>query len=232
MNRIILLLLLSILLISCQGKKESSIKNPDLCETLVKVGSNQICLGKFEGMKEVYSDPFVKSHMNRAEPEVTDVIGVYLTLEKFDQIDIQNNLISNNGEVFVDRFKLYVAKNMINVYSSSKELELLYNRTKDFFKKPEEKKDLLNNNFKDVNYDIPTFIEAHEIDSNAWTVVTVIKYQAQGIETLRVSLITAMVLNGKLIYCNYINEYKNDESISSAIKKNTEFTKMLLKQNN
>lgn len=229
------ILLLSVLMfLSCESQKTPSNSAIKSCESKVEVGSSHICLVNLDGMKEVYSDLIVKDHIDRSEPNVLKVLGVYLTNDKYANIEEENGFIINNQEVFSDRFKLYIAKNMIDASQNPKELESFYNRTVESITNPIEIKDLLNSEFKDVQYDVPQFIKNYKLDENAYSFVAIIKVliPETNQELVRVSIITMMNLNGKAVNLNYITDYVNEETIEIAIKKNEKFTTKILELNN
>ena len=214
------ILLLSVLMfLSCESQKTPSNSAIKSCESKVEVGSSHICLVNLDGMKEVYSDLIVKDHIDRSEPNVLKVLGVYLTNDKYANIEEENGFIINNQEVFSDRFKLYIAKNMIDASQNPKELESFYNRTVESITNPIEIKDLLNSEFKDVQYDVPQFIKNYKLDENAYSFVAIIKVliPETNQELVRVSIITMMNLNGKAVNLNYITDYVNEETIEIAI---------------
>ncbi len=220
--------------LSCESQKTPSNSAIKSCESKVEVGSSHICLVNLDGMKEVYSDLIVKDHIDRSEPNVLKVLGVYLTNDKYANIEEENGFIINNQEVFSDRFKLYIAKNMIDASQNPKELESFYNRTVESITNPIEIKDLLNSEFKDVQYDVPQFIKNYKLDENAYSFVAIIKVliPETNQELVRVSIITMMNLNGKAVNLNYITDYVNEETIEIAIKKNEKFTTKILELNN
>lgn len=228
------ILLLSILMfLSCESRQVSNVKDK-ICKSQVEIGTGSICLIDMEGMKEVYSDPNVKKHIDNSEPSVLQVLGVYLTDDKYSSIKVENGDIINNQEVFTDRFKLYIAKNMINSTQNEKELEAFYNRTKQTISKPKEVKDLLNNEFKDVVYNEPQFIKYYKLDNNAYSFVSLLRIfvPETNQEFVKVSIITMMNINGKAVNSNYITEFVDEKTIDLAIAKNEIFTTKLLELNN
>ncbi len=195
-------------------------------KSIISVGKVLINLPEFDGMKECYSVPIVKSKADESYHGNEFILGYYLNDKTYSKVDSIYDL------VFEDFFVVYASNEMhqrtftIDEYNSI--TKMLGNS---FAKKnwDDLKEVIENNNYYSVGR--PVLLSNYSVKDNASSYIFILKYQLEDYEKVSLILLNTVYIKGKIINLAYTKFYESENSISDAKAKNDYMLYQFLDEN-
>lgn len=224
MKKISLLLLSAFTFSLLHSQTETEKSN---CENLYYYGGTEICLPKFMGKTECYSESIIKETLHYLLGDNgMSIMGFYLP------DDIYEKLYDFDRIPFNGVFVIYAQENMKYVTGDEKQLDIVATMMKSTF--PEIHIDI-NDFLSDkvlAKYDKPVLLDNYSPNAKARSLVLMSYLDNGDNNYISVIVMNMMILKKKLITLGYYDIYKDNSSIEKARAMNDYIVLRFLSENN
>jgi len=197
------------------------------CDNSALYGYVNICLPRINGMTECKNNPNVQQII-RSYLTTGPVLGYYLNNETYKQIDKLNEITFDNY------FMIYGDYQRENYNATASDLEVMeQNLALTLFE--EENFDQISSRVEEAYGTItagkPALIEKYSLQPNVRTMIMLMKYKNESVETSVVSAIDFILVKNRMMNLVYYMTYNGGKSIDLLKEKNNEAVKKLMELN-
>jgi hypothetical protein len=230
-------ILLILLVVSCGKSKEKEVvaESADLeavstdskCETETSFGDIDICFPHIKGMKECYSDPRVKTHVDYTGMDGNVILGYYFSDETYANAD-------QLGEIaYDDYFKVYAVEQLKNMKITSKDMNDLKKVIEETTLKSDWNavKNNIEKQLEGFSFGKPILIESYQPRSDIWSFLTLMNVVSGDQENTLVMNMSMVKIKDRLIYYAHYLDYEDEETLKSSKTKSDRFGLALLSLN-
>lgn len=208
------------------------------CERIIYFGNKSICLPYTSNMKECYDDPYVKywADLFKGNPQ-EEILGLYIEKTNY-RIGKMTDFEEGINYPYI---KLYSTQSIAQIKASKEILEIVApeltktfeNWTSSEFKPKTE--DLFNNLSNklemDMTLDSPILIDEYEPHTSAKSFVVLMDFKIEGESFLIVSVLSLMIIEERLIFSAYYDEFKGSQALTDVKKASDYFVLKMITGN-
>lgn len=208
------------------------------CDRSVFFGNKRICLPHTPGMEECYDNPTVKSWADlfKGNPQ-EEILGLYIKESNY-QIGKLTDFEEGINYPYV---KVYSTQSIAQIDASMEIIDIVAPEltktfdnwtTSEFKPKTQRLFDNLSNKLEmDMSLDSPILIDEYQSHPSARSFVVLMNFKIEDESFLIASVLSLMIIEERLIFCAYYDEFKGSQQLDVTKAANDFFVMNLMAKN-